>query len=100
MIWNKMTPINHIEIWEQRYHDRTALVAKWKVQEYNRVTFKSNSRPGNYFIKGSVIRKYPTETKVSKQGNNFEVYVVPLDEFEPLEYREEVVAKALAVFDE
>jgi len=67
-----------IEIWSPRYHDRTVLIAKYKVSDgINKIKFtKALSLAGKVFsIKGADIKKHPTES-----NGRIPCYAVPLGE--------------------
>ena len=67
-----------ISIWSPRYHDRTVLIAKYKVGERNEIKFtKARSLSGKtYSLSGDTIKKYPVET-----NGTIPCYAVPLREF-------------------
>lgn len=67
-----------LDIWQPRWHDRTVLLARFKIGKDNYITFsKTKSLPGTYYISGDKVRTYPL-------GSNGKTacYVVPLDELE------------------
>ena len=66
-----------IEIWEPRWHDKTVLIAKFKVKPgVNRITFtKWQSMKGKVFdVGGHIISQCPTDT-----NGSIDCYVVPLE---------------------
>jgi hypothetical protein len=66
-----------IEIWEPRWKDRTALIAKYKVtQGVNEIVFtKAKCLKGKVFtIEGSEIAKYPIES-----NGTIPCYAVPME---------------------
>jgi len=71
--------VNKIEIWQPRYHDRVALVAKRKVREDNIIVFtKDNQLLGKKFrMSGWKIMKYPLES-----NGKIPCYAVKLDDLE------------------
>lgn len=92
--------MNHLEIWSQRYHDRKALVASWKIQTHNRITFKSASMAGReYYISGQDIRKCELVDMKAKSGNTVKMYAVPLEKLQILEYKEDLAEYAISLFD-
>lgn len=76
----KHTQFKVLEIWEPRWHDRRALIAKYKVGEHNKITFpKTKSMPDTYYLSGKTIKKYKQES-----NGTIMCYCVPLDELEQL----------------
>lgn len=74
-------------------------MASWKVGTHNRLTFpKAGSLQGQYYISGEKIQQYPTKDMRTKAGKTARMYVVPLDELETLEYKEDIVKTALELF--
>jgi hypothetical protein len=67
-----------ITIWEPRWHDRTALIAKYKVQNgLNKIKFIKGTLKGQEFkLSSDIIRSYPIES-----NGKIDCYVVPLKEF-------------------
>lgn len=67
-----------IEIWAPRWKDRTVLVAKYKVQEQNRIIFTraKNLIGKEFFMSGREMAKYPVTT-----NGKTDCYEVPLDDF-------------------
>lgn len=65
-----------IKIWEPRWHDRVALIAKYKVKDGpNTIKFTKGSLRGKmYTMDGADIRSYPLET-----NGKIPCYAVPLD---------------------
>ncbi len=73
-----------IKIWNPRWHDRKALIAKYKVRRGdNTIIFtKAKSLKGITFkMDGNEIVKYPIET-----NGVIECYAVPLDKLERSDY--------------
>lgn len=64
-----------IEIWQPRWHDRTVLMATYKVRSGpNKIRFIRGSLSGQEFtMDGKDIIKYPIET-----NGKIDCYVVPL----------------------
>lgn len=56
-----------IEIWEPRYHDNVALVAKKKIRDHNRIIFtKAKSLAGKeFYISGIKAKKFKSESNGS-----------------------------------
>ena len=96
MLISKTTPLNLIDIWTPRYKDRVVLIANYKVKENNKIIFtKAKHLEGReYFMKGSKIRQYPLDT-----NGKISCYAVPLDDLEPLEYKETIAKQALEMFN-
>lgn len=67
-----------IEIWAPRYHDRTVLIAKYKVKDgINEITFtKARTLTDKVFtISGEDIRRCPLES-----NGKIPCYAVPLED--------------------
>lgn len=80
-VLDRQTPANNIEIWQPRWKDRKVLIAKYKVGTHNRIVFtKTKSMPGEYYLSGEAIRRYPLQT-----NGTLECYAVPMDELQRLE---------------
>jgi hypothetical protein len=96
MLISKLTPINLIDIWTPRYKDRVVLIATYKVKENNKIIFTKAKHLADkeYFMKGSKVRTYPLDT-----NGTVSCYAVPLDDLEPLEYKEDVAKQAADMFD-
>ena len=78
---NRLTPVQNITILAPRWHDRKVLIAGFKVGTHNVITFtKAPTYPGQYYLSGETIRKYPLGT-----NGKIKCYEVPLDELELLE---------------
>lgn len=85
MLLPRLTPAQTIEIWSPRYNDRTVMIAAYKVGTHNIITFtKAKSMPGQYYLSGETIRKYPQET-----NGKLMCHAVPLDELVVFEGRSE-----------
>lgn len=96
MLISKYSPINLIDIWSPRYKDRKVLIASYKVKEMNKIIFtKAKHLEGReYCMSGAKIRSYPIDT-----NGKVQVYAVPLDDLEVLEYKEDVAKQATNMFD-
>lgn len=73
-----------IEVYEPRYHDRTVLLANWKIaQGYPaEVRIKSGSYKGDYIVPWSALA-YASITNIkSRQGKKIPMRVVKLDDLE------------------
>ena len=94
MLISKFTPLNTIKIKAPKYSTRELLVAKYKVKYSNKIIIQEGAYQGEYYMKGEKIAQYPT-------GDNgkITVYRIPLDDLEPLEYKEDVNKTALNIFD-
>lgn len=97
MLVSKDTPLNLIDIWTPRYKDRAVLIASYKVKERNKIIFtKAKHLEGyEYYMTGNKLRSYPIDT-----NGKVQCYAVPLDDLEPLEYKEDISDKAKGLFDE
>lgn len=65
-----------IEIWQPRYKDRTALIAKYKVGNENLIRFtKAKHLKGmSFVVSGQDIQKHPLE-----DNGKVPCYAVPMD---------------------
>ena len=77
-----------IKIIQPRWHDRKVLVAKWKVGEYNQILINHSSFKQPLYMSGQKIRNYPIERVERKHQPSFEVYAVPIDDFETFNEQE------------
>lgn len=81
------TPAQLIEIKQPRWHDRTILIAKYKVGTNNIIDMvgikEGNAYSGKFYLSGATITKYPLDT-----NGKIECYAVPLDELQVYEGRE------------
>jgi len=85
-----LTPAQKIEIWQPRYHDKMILIAKWKVGLHNLIVFTKDKRlDGEFYLSADTIKKYSIEKIKDKTGTEREFYVVPQDELEIFEGRED-----------
>ena len=64
-------------IWEPRWHDKTVLLAKRKVDDINEVCFTKAKSLGTepYYVSGDIVRK----CEIGSNGK-IDCYVVPLTE--------------------
>lgn len=87
MILDKFDQVLPMQVWNPRWHDKTVLLAAYKVDksktDHIKVTFpKSNAMKGDWYISVKAVRKFPLES-----NGTIQCYVVPLKELEPLEIR-------------
>lgn len=83
MTLSRTLPLNKIEIFAPRWHDRVVLIATFKTKQDNIVVFtKTPSLQGEFYVSGETIKKYPKET-----NGTIDCYAVPLSELEPVERR-------------
>jgi hypothetical protein len=94
---SKYTTLNLIDIFTPRYKDRVVLIAGYKVKEHNKIIFTKAKHLADkvYYMSGSQIRSYPKDT-----NGKIMCYAVPLDDLEPLEYKEDVAKYAKELFNE
>lgn len=96
MILPKLTPRQSFEIWNPRWHDRQVLLADFKIQTHNVITFpKSRALGGEWYISGERAKTFPTEPMKTKSGRMMTMRVVPIDELEPLEENVADIAKSI-----
>lgn len=76
-----------IEIWEPRWHDRTVLIAAYRVKpgEDVEIEIMKSAFKGRYIVPYEVIEKAPVEKMKTKKGGEVKVIVVSLDDIVPLE---------------
>lgn len=81
MILPRLTPVNVLEVWKPRYHDKVFLLAKYKVLgPHNQITFTQDKRyPETYYLSTETIKKYPVET-----NGTIPCYAVKLSELSEL----------------
>jgi len=94
----KHTQFKTIVLWEPRWHDKKALLAKKKVGDHNKILFtgKPTGDPNKdelalhdatpWYISGKDARKYKTES-----NGVIDVLAVPLSALTPLELKERCV---------
>lgn len=95
MLLSRHTSLNLIDIWTPRYKDRMVLVATYKVKEHNKIIFtKAKHLAGReYYLSGAQARRYNTT-----DNGKVSCYEIPLDDLEPLEYKEDVAEVARNLF--
>ena len=72
--------MNYIKIKEPRWHDRTVLIAGWKIGNTNQIVIDNHNFNDYYYMSGEKIRSYPTHIMKTKTGADATMYVVPLDD--------------------
>lgn len=95
MLVSKYTALNTIKIKEPKYSTRELLVACYKVRSSNKLIIERGAYQGEYFMHGTKLSQYPKTT-----NGRIDVYRVPLDDLEPLEYTQDVVKIARELFNE
>lgn len=87
MITCRHTSMRAFNILSPRWHDRRVLLACNKVGEHNKITFtgKDGASMGDapYYLSGKTIKKYKKES-----NGTILCYSIPLDDLEPLEYKD------------
>lgn len=76
--------MNVLAIREPRWRDRTVLLADWKLGEDNMVIIDHRNYPEPFYISGAQARQYPLESKKSKNGKEFFVRIVPINDLVPM----------------
>lgn len=73
-----------IEIFEPRYHDRTVLVAKYKIVSGKDCQIKllKGAYKGIYLAKAEVIKNSKISYMTTKAGKQLEMVAIPLDKLE------------------
>lgn len=84
----KFEPMTYLEVFEPRYHDKTALLNGPKVKrattQWVRVKFtKAKSMEGDWVVSRSKVMKYPLQS-----NGTIQCYAVPLSELNILEIDE------------
>lgn len=83
MMLTRLAPAQKISIFAPRYHDRTILIAKFRVGTHNLITFtKAASLPDEYYLSGKTITSCPLDS-----NGKIPCYVVPIDALQPFEGR-------------
>lgn len=73
--------MNRIEILEPRWHDRTILVADWKIGRENQIVIKNHNFPEPFYMEGDKLKSYPVQMVKTKGGDNkVPMRVVPLND--------------------
>lgn len=69
------------EIWEPRYHDKTVLLAQYRLHGNEDVDVKivKGFYAGKYKVSAEDIRNAKRETMKTKRGEEITMVVVPLD---------------------
>ena len=68
-----------VEVWEPRYHDRTVLVAPWKLTKgKNIIRVMKGYYQGVYSLDYDEIAQCEKTTIKSKTGGDVEMYCVPI----------------------
>lgn len=70
--------MNYIRIFEPRWHDRTILIASWKIGSINQIVIDHHEFTNPYYITGEQIKQYPTTFVNNSHGFKSLMYVVPL----------------------
>lgn len=70
--------MNRLEIIAPRWHDRTLLLADWKIGKVNQIVVKHHEYPEPFYATGDELRKFPVEEIKSKAGHMIPMRVVPL----------------------
>lgn len=73
-----------IEVYAPRYHDRTVLLAGWKVARNapTKVRIKYGAYKGEYEVPWTKVYHSPTAQIKSKQGKLLDMFAVSLDDLE------------------
>lgn len=85
--------MNVLTVWAPRWHDRTVLLAPWKVGNHNEIRITHKNFPEPFYMSGERIRSYP-KTKVPRKNQvPVEMYVVPLADLMTMNERNDIVTK-------
>lgn len=74
--------INQIFIFEPRWHDRVALIARYRVFDENEIIIMHNDFSRSYYLTREQAERYPTKEMPTKRGGTVTVYQIPLDDLE------------------
>lgn len=86
--------MNVLDVWQPRWHDRTVLLAPWKVGNENMIKIGHRSFPEPFYMSGEKIRTYP-KTKVDRKGAApVEMYVVPINDLMTMSEYKDIVNTA------
>ncbi len=81
MTLSKDTSCQLFQINQPRWHDKTVLLAKYRVGQHNEVIFRyARNYPDSYYLSGEEIKQHPIET-----NGTIECYAIPLNKLELLE---------------
>lgn len=73
--------MNYIPILEPRWHDKTVLIAKHKVGEFNQIKIDWYEYPEPFYMTGKELAQYPIQPVWSeKYKRSYDMYVVPLND--------------------
>ena len=70
---------NTIRIIEPRWHDRTVLVADWKLAPVNYVVIEHKDFPEPFYLTAERARQFPIQQIETKQGHMVNMRVIPLE---------------------
>lgn len=75
---------NFIEIYSPRYHDRTVLLAGWRISTGHpaNIRIKYGAYKGNYVAPWKALKEATVTKMKTKTGRLMEMLVVPLDSLE------------------
>lgn len=78
--------MGYIDIWQPRWKDRVALIAKFRVAQDNYIRFtKTKSLPGVYYISKEKLEHYPIQF-----NGGCDCYVVPLKDLYKIPENKEI----------
>jgi hypothetical protein len=84
--------MNKVIVWQPRWHDRVILPRVDKfVGGDNIITIKHHNWPSLYYINSATASQYPQETKYSKAGDPYQVYVIPLKDLTTVQERQDIL---------
>lgn len=72
--------MNQILVWEPRWHDRTVLIADYRLFEHNEVVISHKDFPKPLYLSKERARQFPLEQMKTKRGGRIAVRVIPIDE--------------------
>ena len=95
--------MNVLTILEPRWHDRTILIASWKIADINQIDIKHHEFPVPFYMTRELIMRCATTEVMSKSGKKLMMYVVPISELStelPKEGKEELLENSARAFNE
>lgn len=71
-----------IRILEPRWHDRTVLVADWKLADNNYVLIEHSDFPDAFYLTKKRAQEFPIQKMETKGGKMVEMRVIPIEELQ------------------
>lgn len=74
--------MNQILVWEPRWHDKTVLVADYRLFDHNQIQIGHKDFPEPFYLTAERARQFPLEDMKTKTGGTVAVRAIPLAELE------------------